>query len=547
MRDGQKIAIIGAAFAVVVSAIGVGAYTVLGGDRDPDRSALTASGSEAEPAPEPPTAAEVLAATEEFLTAWSAGDIELAAGLTDAPEEAEEALAGFAEDAAVTELELEPALAGEEPEGASVPFSVSARVSFEGLEGELGYESELTVVRDEDNGDPLVAWEPAVLHPQLDEGHRVETGPSGSAPPVTALDRTGQPLDTEAFPSLAGIVAVLGERYGERAGSTPEIETRIVDEEGERTEQLLLLAEATAGQVPTTIDPVIQRAAEDAVAGKKKASLVAVQPSTGAVQAVANSPADGTDIALQGSYAPGSTWKIVTAGMLIENGLAASGQPHPCPKFFDHGGWEFQNLNEFEIENGTFAQSFAASCNTAFISQAPELADDQLGKYAANAFGVGLDWSAGVPTMDGTVPTQENAQMAAALIGQGAVRANPLVMASVSATVKAGVFRQPYLVPLSFDGRAPAQAAGPSPEAAQQLRQMMNITATGGTAAEAMAGLGGDIGAKTGSAEVMDQDKPNAWFTAYRNDLAVAALVPASGHGGKIAGPLVAGVLRVAP
>ena len=47
-----------------------------------------------------------------------------------------------------------------------------------------------------------------------------------------------------------------------------------------------------------------------------------------------------------------------------------------------------------------------------------------------------------------------------------------------------------------------------------------------------MAGVSGDIGAKTGSAEVDGQKKPNAWFTAYRDDLAAAAVVPASGHGG---------------
>ena len=55
----------------------------------------------------------------------------------------------------------------------------------------------------------------------------------------------------------------------------------------------------------------------------------------------------------------------------------------------------------------------------------------------------------------------------------------------------------------------------------------MKLTATSGTAAEAMAGVSGDIGAKTGSAEVDGQKKPNAWFTAYRDDLAAAAVVPA--------------------
>jgi cell division protein FtsI/penicillin-binding protein 2 len=103
-------------------------------------------------------------------------------------------------------------------------------------------------------------------------------------------------------------------------------------------------------------------------------------------------------------------------------------------------------------------------------------------------------------------------------------------------------------VPPSFDDRELAQTSGSlAPDAAAELRGLMNTTALYGTAAEAMAGVSGDIGAKTGSAEVDGQNKPNAWFTAYRDDLAVAAVVPASGHGGEFAGPVVADVLNAAP
>ena len=78
-----------------------------------------------------------------------------------------------------------------------------------------------------------------------------------------------------------------------------------------------------------------------------------------------------------------------------------------------------------------------------------------------------------------------------------------------------------------------------------QLRELMNYTAAYGTAAEAMSGLGPDYGAKTGSAEVDGQSKPNGWFTAYRGDLAAAGVVQAGGHGGDTAGPIVAALLRM--
>lgn len=544
MRDGQKIAVVAGVAAAVVSVVGFGAYSMVSdGDDDGDRGSAASAEEQREDGVEtgPPTEEEVAQVSAEFLEAWSAGEPAEAAELTDDAEAAEAELAGFAENAGVGALSVTPS----EPTGDAVPFAVEAEVSHgEGEAAAWAYESELSVVRDTDTGEAVVAWEPAVLYPELTEGQSVETGPIEAVAPADVLDREGNPLTAEDHPTLAEALADVRERYAEQAGGSRGAELRVVDAEGERVEQLLELAEPSRGEVPTTIDAALQRAAEEAVADTDSGSVAAVQPSTGEILALANKPADGFDTALQGSYAPGSTFKVVTASLLIEEGLAAADEKHPCPKFFTHGGWKFQNLDEFKIQDGTFRDSFAASCNTAFITQAPELSDDALGNHARDVFGLGLTWEAGVTTLDGAVPTQSDAQMAASLIGQGAVRMNPLTMASVSATVQAGEFRQPYLVPPEFDDRQLAQASGGlAPEAAEELRGLMNHTALHGTAAEAMSGLDGDIGGKTGSAEVDGQDKPNAWFTGYRNDLAVAAVVPNSGHGGTFAGPVVADVL----
>ncbi|MDT0346998.1 penicillin-binding transpeptidase domain-containing protein [Streptomyces litchfieldiae] len=552
MRNGQRIAVIGGVCAAVVSVVGFGAFSLLGGDGAGDGTGSVANAADGEPGDAeptvetgPPTAEEVLETSGAFLTAWADGDVATAAGLTDDPDAARAVLEALPTGAAVDALTLAPGT----PEGADVPFGVEAVIAYEEEDpAELAYDSELTVVRDTETGEAVVDWEPTVVHPGLTEGGTIETGPVSELPPVEVLDKNGAELTAEEFPGLAPVLTELRERYGEQAGGSTGAEVRLVDAEGATVTQLVELSEPSAGQVPTTIDPALQRAAEAAVADSERASVVAVQPSTGAIQAIANAPADGFDIALEGSYAPGSTFKIVTASLLIDRGLASANEAHPCPKYFEHGGWRFQNLDEFEIENGTFADSFAASCNTAFISQAPELADDDLGNHARDVFGLGLDWQVGATSMDGAVPTQSDAQMAASLIGQGGVRMNPLTMASVSATVKNGSFLQPYLVPADFDDRQLAQAPGSlSAEAAAELRGLMNRTALSGTAAAAMSGIGGDIGAKTGSAEVDGQEKPNAWFTAYRNDLAVAAVVPDSGHGGEFAGPIVAEVLRAAP
>jgi cell division protein FtsI/penicillin-binding protein 2 len=120
---------------------------------------------------------------------------------------------------------------------------------------------------------------------------------------------------------------------------------------------------------------------------------------------------------------------------------------------------------------------------------------------------------------------------------------SPLNMASVTATAKTGTFRQPVIVAQSLDDRQLATAQGLSASTSAQLRAMMNRTATSGTAAGIMSGLGGNIGAKTGSAEVDGQAKSNSWFTGYRNDIAAAAMTQDGGHGIDAAGPIVRAVL----
>ena len=222
---------------------------------------------------------------------------------------------------------------------------------------------------------------------------------------------------------------------------------------------LLELSKGTPGTVKTTLSPTMQAAAEKQVAAKPKASVVVLRPSTGEILAVANS-SHGFNTAFQGSLAPGSTMKVITSSLLIEKGLASANKEHPCPKYFTYGHWKFQNDDKFEIKGGTFKASFARSCNTAFISQAPELDNDSLTQQAQQVFGLSLNnWSVGVPTFDGSVPAQSQAQMAASLIGQGGVRMNPLNMASVSATIKTGTFKQPYLVAPTVDNRTLATAS----------------------------------------------------------------------------------------
>jgi hypothetical protein len=492
----------------------------------------------------PPSSAEIEKTSGDFLKAWARGDARAAADLTNNAAAAQTALFGYTEDAHIAQVRLEPGPAA----GAKVPYSVTATVSYEGRTSKWSYDSELTVVRGKTTGKALVDWLPTVIHPELKQGETLRTGEAQN-PPIKAVDRNGTELTKEKYPSLGTVLDALRERYGDQAGGEPGVEvwaetaaSATGDEPG-RT--LHVLSKGEPGKLETTLDEKLQQAAERAVKKYAESSVVAIQPSTGEIRAVANNRGDGWNAAMQGALAPGSTMKIVTAAMLLDKGLVTANGPAECPKKATWQGRTFTNLKRFSIDGGTFAQSFARSCNTAFIKLVDETEDDWLTQEAQQVFGIGLDWKTGIASVDGSVPVSSGAGTAAAMIGQGQIQMNPLNMASITATAKAGVFKQPIIVPQSLDDRPLARADRPlSASTAQQLRQMMRLTATSGTAAEAMAGVGGDKGAKTGSAEVDGQTTSNSWFTAFSDDLAAAAVVQQGGHGGDAAGPLVAAVLR---
>ncbi|MFE2509372.1 penicillin-binding transpeptidase domain-containing protein [Streptomyces naganishii] len=539
--------VVGGVIAAVVGGAGVGGYALYGGGAAAEgrsQDASTARTRNVETGP--PSAAEVRTTAERFLTAWQQGRTAEAAAATSDSAAASALLTGYSKDAHLKDVTLTEGT----PSGAKVPFSVKATVSYKGLSKPLAYDSALTVVRRAEDGRPVVDWHSAVVHPELKDGDTLVTGESGT-PPVKALDRDGGELTAAKYPSLGTVLDGLREKYGKTAGGKAGVELRVVrgaaSKKAELSDKTLAeLSKGTPGTVRTTLSPTLQAAAEKRVAEQDRASVVVLRPSTGEILAVANT-GHGFNTAFQGSLAPGSTMKVITSSLLIDKGLASAEKQHPCPKTFTYGGWKFHNDDDFEIKGGTFKASFARSCNTAFISQAKKLQNSDLTRQAQEVFGLSLDnWAIGVPSFDGSVPVQSAAQMAASLIGQGGVRMNPLNMASVAATVKSGTFHQPYLVSPSVDHRQLATASRTlSASTLSQLRELMRYTAAYGTAAQAMAGLGPDYGAKTGSAEVDGQKKPNGWFTAYRGDLAAAGVVQAGGHGGDTAGPIVAALLKM--
>jgi cell division protein FtsI/penicillin-binding protein 2 len=358
----------------------------------------------------------------------------------------------------------------------------------------------------------------------------------GTVGPVTAeqLERLGPAYGPGAQVGQFGLEA----RYEKRLAGTPtrKVIIRLADGTPDRT---LRTRPGTRGHaLRTTLDRDVQTAAEAALGDRdSEAALVAIQPSTGDVLAVANRPADASfDRALGGRYPPGSTFKIVSTTALLRDGLRP-GHTVACPPTIEVGGRTFRNFEGEAAGAVPFAQDFAQSCNTAFVSLSGRLPADALHETALD-FGLGRPVRPALQVAASQVPPGvDGVERAAAMIGQARILASPLQMAGVAGTVAAGRWRAPRLVADDRrDAGAPISAAVLGP-----LRTLMRSVVTSGTGT-ALASVPGEVIGKTGTAEFGSGDPPptHAWFVAARGDLAVAVLVERGRSGGSVAAPIAA-------
>ncbi len=134
----------------------------------------------------------------------------------------------------------------------------------------------------------------------------------GTVAPITAqqLQSLGAPYDASSQVGQTGV-----EQADERRlAGTPTTHVIVVDSAG-ASKATLASYPGHAGQpVTTSIDPSVQRAAEAALSGvHHNAAMVALRASTGQVLAVVSDPvSSGYDLALQGAFPPGSTFKVIT-------------------------------------------------------------------------------------------------------------------------------------------------------------------------------------------------------------------------------------------
>ncbi|MDQ0795250.1 penicillin-binding transpeptidase domain-containing protein [Streptomyces sp. B1I3] len=483
-----------------------------------------------------------------FLAAWAGHDARKAASYTDTPDDAASLLTSVLTNLKPSRTTVVDGEGKKQDDGTvRFPFTVSMAVPGA---GDVTWRSRAQVI--DMSGTWKVEFSSPTVHPALEPGQTLALKSGGGRAKV--LDAKGDPLRADSLVGTVDPVSGKGTsgleaRYDDvlSGGGKPGKSLVVADRQSGRAVKDLTEAPQAEGRpVRTTIDPRVQEAAADALAGVEvNAAVVAVDPSNGHILAAANRPG-GYNRALEGRYPPGSVFKVITAAAFLEGGTRP-GDPAPCPKFATVDGQRFENQKQFVLPAGsTFADVFAQSCNTYFVEARGRLSDSDL-HDTAEAFGIGGSWDVGTTTYDGGVPvTTSDNDKAAATIGQARVQASPLVMASVAATVKNGTFEQPVLVPDAVRKRYEAPVALDA-EVTGRLRELMRATVTSGSA-HALRDLPGSPHAKTGTAEFGTEVPPrtHAWMIGYQgdSDLAWAVLLEDGGSGGADAGPVAARFLR---
>ncbi|HWJ10459.1 MAG TPA: penicillin-binding transpeptidase domain-containing protein [Nocardioides sp.] len=369
----------------------------------------------------------------------------------------------------------------------------------------------------------------------------------GRVGPVTAemVEKDPQAYRPGDVAGISGLQA----RYDEQLRGTPGRAVHAVPADGGEERELFLAEPAAGKALAITLDRRLQTLAEQVLAGVTPASaLVAIRPSDGSILAAANGAGTGgQNHATFGQFAPGSTFKSVTALALLRAGLTPQSRVS-CTPTVTVNGKRFKNYSDYPSSSiGTIplAEAIAQSCNTALINARAKVGDGDLADAAAS-LGLGIDHDLGFPAYFGEVPPPASeTEGAADLIGQGKVLASPMAMATVIASVQAGTTVVPHLVD-GIDVSVPAEAKPLTAGEAAQLKAMLRRVVTDGSG-RGLADLpGGPVIAKTGTAEYADGGtvRTHAWMIAAQGDLAVAVFVQTGQSGSQTAGPLLEDFLR---
>ncbi|MDD6351455.1 MAG: penicillin-binding protein 2 [Lachnospiraceae bacterium] len=340
----------------------------------------------------------------------------------------------------------------------------------------------------------------------------------------------------------------------------------------EHIQNALKQQQNTGDTVISTVDSTVQEAAYKAL-GSAHGAVIAMDPETGRILAMVSKPdydpntivSDWDSLnatseesspllnrATQGLYAPGSTFKIVTALEYLREGNSVNDQFH-CDGSYTHDGYTISCAAHEVHGDETTETAFVHSCNVAFAQMGLKLNVSDWKKTAEELlFNKKLPSSLGSSRKSTFALTTDStdAEIMSTAFGQGRTTVTPAHMLMiVSAIANNGVLMKPTLVQaISSADKAVVQEEDPvsyktlmSEDEAATLQTFMKEVAEHSTRGKLKSDSYTAYG-KTGSAEYQTGvDNTHSWFVGFADNgqkkIAIAVIGEKKGYGVSFAVP----------
>ena len=363
-----------------------------------------------------------------------------------------------------------------------------------------------------------------------------------------------------------------------------------VDASGHMIDRVLREEPIGGTNMHLAIDRDLQKACWDAL-GSQAGSIVVIEPDSGKVRAMVTAPAYDNNLfakgishrdwdalrtsprfplqnrSIQSVYPPGSVWKLVMAGCLIEKGISPNESVN-CPGYAKLGNQIFRCWKHSGHGRQNLEQALFNSCDVYFYVMAERIGINAIEAFArASGFGsrTGID----LPhEKSGLVPSRDWKKRRHKIswtrgdtyntsIGQGYTLITPIQIAVyVSGLLNGGDILKPLLV--DDEERTVRMRIPASKKTLDFIVRAMQRTASGGTA-KVVGRKDAIMGGKTGTAQVVKlgknrrkssemawRERDHAWIATFGKKngktYVVVVMVEHGGGGSSVAGPVAAKV-----
>jgi cell division protein FtsI (penicillin-binding protein 3) len=342
---------------------------------------------------------------------------------------------------------------------------------------------------------------------------------------------------------LAGLELQLDRELAGRAGQ----ETVVTDPAGRTIDVVSDRPEVEGRDVYLTLDQTIQANAESVLRdtvrkwGARSATAIVLDPRTGAILAMAVQPGYDANAypqaardlqrnrAVTDTYEPGSTFKLITVGAALSEGLVAPSTRFVLPYSIQVADRVIHDAEPRGTVDYSVAQILAHSSNVGAITLAKLLGKDRLASWITRfGFGrtTGIDFPGESPGI--VLPKDEwsGSTIGNVPIGQG-IAVTPVQMASAYAAIaNRGIWSRPHLVDHVDGGGRPSlhRRRLASGQVSGELMTMLKDVVAEGTGIYA-AIPGYQVAGKTGTAQKPD---PRGGYSSDKYVASFVGIVPAS-------------------